>query len=272
MSYLPSPPPENSLEKLNKGVSKEWHYKNNYPLLPRNFKLGSNKKVWWQCLKNKNHEWQARISKRTGDDKTGCPYCSNKLIGHGNDLLTNYPEVAKQWHPEKNEGLLPSQLSPGSHKKVYWKCENGHEWKAQIDKRTGNSTTRKGTNCPECSGKKLNSENNLLAMYPEISSQWHPDKNKELIPSQFSPGSHQKVFWICENGHEWKAQIGSRTGGGYGCAKCNNKLNGAKITIVNGISYKSIAEAERAYDLKPGTVKNRKNLGWSDKRIFDLYK
>jgi len=41
--------------------------------------------------------------------------------------------------------------------------------------------------------------------------------------------------------------------------ECNNKLNEAKITIVNGISYKSIAEAERAYNLNPNIVKNRKN-------------
>lgn len=33
----------------------------------------SNKKVWWIC--NKNHEWKAMISNRTGNNNTGCPIC-----------------------------------------------------------------------------------------------------------------------------------------------------------------------------------------------------
>jgi hypothetical protein len=39
--------------------------------------------------------------------------------------------LAKQWHPTKNNELTPFDVSKGSDKKVWWKCEKGkdHEWK-----------------------------------------------------------------------------------------------------------------------------------------------
>jgi hypothetical protein len=52
----------------------EWHTERNSPLKPEMFKPGSNKKVWWRCIKG--HEWQASPNKRTGVDKTGCPFCN----------------------------------------------------------------------------------------------------------------------------------------------------------------------------------------------------
>jgi len=51
---------------------KDWHPKNNYS--PYDYKVKSNKKVFWKCHKNSEHEWETTISNRTeGND---CPYCS----------------------------------------------------------------------------------------------------------------------------------------------------------------------------------------------------
>ena len=46
-------------------------------------------------------------------------------------LAETHPELATEWHPTKNS-LLPWQVSAGSNKKVWWKCEKGpdHEWEA----------------------------------------------------------------------------------------------------------------------------------------------
>jgi hypothetical protein len=52
----------------------EWHTAINNPLRPETLKAGSNKKVWWKC--NKGHEWRTSPNKRTGVDKTGCPFCN----------------------------------------------------------------------------------------------------------------------------------------------------------------------------------------------------
>ena len=49
-----------------------------------------------------------------------------KVIPGKNDLLTVYPELAKEWNYEKNDDLMPSSVLPGSHKKVWWKCSKNH--------------------------------------------------------------------------------------------------------------------------------------------------
>ena len=55
---------------------KEWHPFKNCNLSPKNFTHGSHKKVWWLCSKNKCHEWEAIIYKRSIG--RSCPYCSGR--------------------------------------------------------------------------------------------------------------------------------------------------------------------------------------------------
>jgi hypothetical protein len=54
-------------------LAKEWHPTENGKQSPKDFRPGSNKKVWWQCAKNPEHEWRASINDRTSG--TGCPNC-----------------------------------------------------------------------------------------------------------------------------------------------------------------------------------------------------
>ena len=63
------------------------------------------------------------------------------------DLAFLRPELAAQWHPVKNAPLLPSDVSIGSNKKVWWQCSEGHEWLAKVSHRTGS-----GSGCPYCAG------------------------------------------------------------------------------------------------------------------------
>ena len=50
----------------------------------------------------------------------------------------NLLEVAAQWHPIRNQDLTPSQVTAGTSKKYWWKCDKGpdHEWPASPLKRT----------------------------------------------------------------------------------------------------------------------------------------
>jgi hypothetical protein len=67
----------------------------------------------------------------------------------GASLKNNFPDVAAQWHPTKNGNKKPENFTPGSGKKVHWRCERGHEWEAVINDRTN------GSSCPECAtGRK----------------------------------------------------------------------------------------------------------------------
>ena len=193
---------ENSIMLNNIDICMEWNEEKNRDLSPYNFTQGSNKKVWWKC--KEGHEWQASVSDRTRGN--GCPICSNKKTLKGyNDLSTTHYELSKEWHPTKNGDLLPDSITYGSGKKVWWKCKEGHEWEASIVNRV------RDRNCPICSNKQiLKGYNDLSTTHYELSEEWHPTKNGDLLPDSVTYGSGKKVWWKCKEGHEWEAIISSR--------------------------------------------------------------
>lgn len=106
---------------------------------PTTISAGSGLVLEWTCP---NHEatFKARVSRRS--DGSGCPYCSGRRILPGyNDLATTHPELAVELLDD------PTRIMAGSVRKVRWRCEAGHEWKAS----PGNRTL--GTGCPTCSSK-----------------------------------------------------------------------------------------------------------------------
>ena len=123
----------------------QWDREKNLPLTPDQVSYGSKKSVWWRC--GRGHAWQAQIKSRT--EGCGCPVCAGRIIVPGeNDLASRFPALAAQWHPEKNGELTPREVAPGSHKKVWWQCGQGHVWRAVVYSRTG----RRRTGCPVCAG------------------------------------------------------------------------------------------------------------------------
>ena len=193
-------------------VLEQWDTGRNLPLTPDNTSYGSKRKVWWRC--GKGHRWQAAVHTRTGSG-TGCPVCDGKVAQAGeNDLATRCPDLARQWHPTRNGDLIPEQVLPGSHRMVWWVCEKGHVWRAQIKSRVA------GCGCPVCANREVRpGENSLSARYPQLAAQWHPTKNGSLTPEQIPPGTTRKVWWRCEKGHEWQATVAARAAGG-GCPVC----------------------------------------------------
>ena len=87
-----------------------------------------------------------------------------------------------QWDLQRNLPLSPEQISYGSKRKVWWRCEKGHSWQAAVHTRTGS-----GTGCPVCSGKvPLAGETDLATLYPDLVHQRHPTKNSALTPERCS--------------------------------------------------------------------------------------
>jgi hypothetical protein len=105
-------------------------------------------------------------------------------------------------------------------KKVWWLCPKQHDYEAVIKERT----SKDSTGCPYCSGNKVGEDNNLLFMFPDIAAEWHPTKNGDKKPKDFTSGSKKKVWWKCKKDHEWEIQIQSRVGNknrnGTNCPKC----------------------------------------------------
>ena len=67
---------EYNLAKLHPNLAKEWHPTKNEDLEPTDVTPGSDQKVWWRCLKNPKHEWQALVYSRARG--SGCPYCAGQ--------------------------------------------------------------------------------------------------------------------------------------------------------------------------------------------------
>lgn len=135
----------NDLATINPKLAKEWNYERNKDLKPDMVTCNSNKKVWWIC--EKGHEWETYISNR--NKGRGCAYCAGqKVISGENDLATLNPNLIEEWNYGRNKGINPWEVMSNSHKRVWWKCKNGHEWESTIANRN------KGNGCPEC--KKIN--------------------------------------------------------------------------------------------------------------------
>lgn len=206
----------NDLASQHPELVEQWDTLKNMPLTPENVMSGSKTPVWWRC--EKGHEWKAQINGRVNGE--GCPYCAGRAVLAGyNDLATINPVLAMEWHPEKNGNLTPQEVMAGSNRTVWWRCEKGHEWKARIVSRATN-----GMGCPVCAGRTvLPGYNDLKTKYPAVAVQWHPSKNGTLTPDQVTAFNNTSVWWRCEKGHEWKAQIMARTHNAAGCPVCANK-------------------------------------------------
>lgn len=156
-------------------ILKEWDTVANGTVTPQNVSYGSEKKAWWIC--EKGHQWQAVIKSRKAG--SGCPVCAGKRIEKTwNSLEACYPQIAKQWNIMKNGDLKPSEVFPSSHRVVWWQCDKGHEWKAEIKSRT------QGNNCPVCADRKLlKGYNDLQSKCPDIAKEWHPVRNGVFTPN-----------------------------------------------------------------------------------------
>ena len=212
----------NDLATNNPKLTKEWHPTRNSTLKPFDVTSGSNKKIWW--LGVCGHEWQAVIKNRSTG--VGCPICAGKQVLLGfNDLASLHPTLAAEWHPTKNGALSPYNVTVSSGKKVWWQCSQGHEWEDTIYHRTA------GRGCVVCNQPQkqqrriqslIKKNGSLASTYPGLATEWHPTKNGDLLPSQVSRGSHQKVWWLSNCGHEWQAVVLDRVRG-RGCPVCGRK-------------------------------------------------
>jgi hypothetical protein len=197
--------------------------------------ITSHEYVWWQCHVNVRHVWQAVVADRVRY-KTGCPFCTNQKIADDNNLAAKYPKLVKLWHTTKNLPLLPSQVVPGSGKKVWWRCPAAydHVWEAPVNK-VVDSRNHGHRACPFCAGRRVCATNNLAARYPEIAKLWHPNKNR-IQPSAVLPNSNRIVWWLCLNGHEFKSapfrllrsqqQLTNK-----GCPYCSGRLASAEDNL-----------------------------------------
>lgn len=140
-------------KRLN--VLEEWDYGKN-EITPKEISRASKVKAKWICLECGNKYLMA-IQSRTLQN-AGCPICSIKRrnekerkrrIKENGSLAEKRPEMLAKWDYEKNKGISPSEISPKSSIKVWWKCQIcGNEFYSRV------IDVKSSTGCIKCRGNK----------------------------------------------------------------------------------------------------------------------
>lgn len=215
---------------------------------PTSITAGARKKLVWKC--SDGHVWEAFVSDRTGNHKSGCPVCSNQKLSEGsNDLLTLYPDIAKEAF-----GWDPSEQIAGGKKTMDWKCLKGHHYRATIYQRV--SSRKQG--CPYCANFKV------LTGYNDMKTT-HPDLARELVDqdaSKLIAGTAMKLKWKCPKGHVYQASGSSRSSTkSSGCPICDGKqvLSGYNDLLSK---YPEIAAEADGWDPSKIAVGSSKKLKW----------
>jgi hypothetical protein len=151
----------------------------------------------WQCAKK--HEWEAAV-KNVRYEGNWCPYCAGKakltieqmrLIAHargGECLSTEY---------QNNDQYL------------YWRCKEGHEWKAKPSHIKNQETW-----CPDCA-------NNKRCTIDEM-RQIALDRGGKCLSAEYQNAS-TKLRWKCAKKHVWEASADSIKHMSSWCPNCRFK-------------------------------------------------
>jgi hypothetical protein len=220
----PAPAPGRSFAERFPEIAAEWHPTRN-EFTPEQVGYASNHRAWWICSAC-GFEWAAVINSRGRG--CGCPECGRRRAGHkkavpkpGNSLAERFPDIAADWHTERNHPLTPELISAKSRRPVWWRCRTcEYEWEAAVYSRAN------GHGCKACATRLAAVVNrapkpgqSLAERDPQIAAQWHPTLNGSLSAAEVSGNSGMTVWWLCDKGHAWPAMINNRVRA-RGCPQC----------------------------------------------------
>ncbi len=130
----------------------------------------------------------------------------------GNSIM-EIAQLVEEFAEDLNPGIVPSRVTLGSHKRLWWRCANGHVWDAVVSNRS------KGSQCPQCSREMLLLKGSgVIASSARHMEEFAADLNVGIDPHRITLGSNVKIWWRCRKGHEWQASPNGRKSSG--CRKC----------------------------------------------------
>ena len=139
-----SKPSSGSLLELRPDLFREWHPTKNGSLSPRDARADSDTEVYWLCAQG--HWWRARIRDRVNG--LPCSYCRELQEKGMIRMASAMPQLLKEWHPSKNQGLRAQDVLANHRSAVWWVCQLGHEWLDTIPSRLN------GNSCPACGSRQ----------------------------------------------------------------------------------------------------------------------
>ncbi len=183
------------------------------------------------------------------------------MVSVAGKTLADFPELVAQIDREKHPDLEPAKIKAGSHKRLSWKCETGHEWASSVNVRS-----RHDTKCEYCRGRIPTPEQNLAVLFPDIAKDWHPTKNGNVKPSDVTAKSNKKVWWKCPvaDDHEWDTRVANRTANLSKCPCCT----GQKVSVTNSLATRFPEIATEWHPTKNGELTPNDVVYGSGRRVW----
>jgi len=147
--------------------------------------------------------------------QAGCPHCRGAQTAENKRWLADtLPEIAAQWHPDRNGKLTPSTVVWDSKRTAWWRADCcGHEWQEPIRDRDKYARLR----CPAC----RTILGSLAWQDPGLAAEWSPVN--PVSPWHLRPYAWTEFLphWICatDPAHVWQAPLSTRSNGGE-CPEC----------------------------------------------------
>lgn len=219
----------NDLETVEVELMKCWDDEKN-DINPQELSPRSNTLVHWKCPEGHMDLLSPKSRIRNKGDNH-CAFCSNRKTWKGdNDIVSKYPEIAREWDKDKNAGAVEDCNPRNDTDVIHWVCsqDDNHKWEATARARTRD---KKPTGCPYCTGQRVHvGVTDLATTHPDIAASWHPTLNGDTSPTDVTSTSGRVTHWRCtECAYEWSGQVYSRCYGGRNnksiqCARCTNRV------------------------------------------------
>ena len=181
------------------------------------------------CKKELNITYQNYNRTKKENGKTYCINCARKKFSGRNIQKTklqksksfydwcienNRQDVLDRWDYELNS-CSPKDISYGSHKKYWFKCNKNKEHKSELKNINNFTSGHEGSkDCNQCNSVAQYILDNFLDK--DLYDVWDKEKNRDLDPWNITKGSKIKIWIKCqEKEYHESYEI-----------KCNNFING----------------------------------------------
>lgn len=202
-----------TLEDASPDFLAMWDREANGDLAPSALAQNSGHRVSWRC--RYGHAFVKTPAQMKNN--ASCPICRS--------LTSLYPAIAAEWDRERNTEISPDDVTPGSSRRVWWRCAAGHRWQAVIAMRAS------GTDCPICFEQRRcgdhlaaaarRTRHTLTGYAPAWLSDWESGLNGSANPDEIASNSDVLYWWRCGKGHLFQRSPCQRSHNSRrpGCAK-----------------------------------------------------
>lgn len=217
----------NDLATLHPEIAAELHQAKNSGVTPSDIAPGSTKVFTWVCLEG--HEWQATVVNRTRHGKK-CPECHPRKNAKRSITfvpLSSLPESVLKFTDSSDLERLVDVTA-----QLDWVCpeDETHLWSSKLNSLALNPT------CPYCTHRRVTpGVDDFQTSFPNLMEEWDWEENT-VSPSSLSPGSGQRVHWVCksDSSHKWDTFLYTRTSKTpTNCPSCNTGQSAAEQEIAD---------------------------------------